>query len=283
MSEVLTTEREVDKYKGTYILKPYKKTYLETIDPKHDGAILFGKASIGWSPEIDKDSGMIKTGMTKQEAQELETSLNLKPGSLSPYNRDFWGASWRLYPQVDREGVKLNLDNSDLDKLRYLYCKAHSKVSLNELEASQSGICEMIMTNGEIESKQESKRMRTKMDAMKKLADMSTQEQIDFLKVYEEGKFKVSLSSKPDFILAAIGKIAEDKPTAFLELTKNPDFKTMVFLQDCVSQGIVKKVGSQYYSTGGDKFGNTFLEAIQNIQKPEYNEVLISLKAKQQK
>ncbi len=65
-----------------------------------------------------------------------------------------------------------------------------------------------------------------------------------------------------------------------LALMDNPDFKTMVFIQDCLSIGAVKRTGPKYYVNGGDLIGHSFLDAIANLQNPEYNEVKLSLKTK---
>lgn len=284
-SKVQEKTREIDKLTGKYLIKRWKKTYLALLDPEHDGSILFSGTAVWWSPALEKNMPVIRTGLTKQQQVELEEALNFKPGSLSPYNREFWGANFKtLNIQVPKEGAILDLDNSDLHKLQYLYCKADPRVAMSIEEAEKQGEIdvEMVITSVDAEAKQESKKLKTKMEAMAKLSNMSVGEQIDFLKVYAEGKNKVSANSKPEFILSAIGKIAENKPQEFLETLNNPYFKTAVFLQDCINAGYVKKIGTVYQTTGGDTIGQSYLSTLDNLNSPEYNEVLLSLKSKLQ-
>lgn len=269
----------LQKYTGKYILRPCKSTWLAQMDKNHDGSTLFSGTKIYLAPERDKNTGLINTGLTDQEARELEVQMGLKTMELSSYSTTFWG-NFKIYPQIPKEGLVLDLDRSALDKLRYIYCKNHSKVALSEADALENPQAELVLTSAERESKSKATSIKTKLDAMKKLGEMSITEQLNFLKVFEEGKFSVSKTSTPDFILSVLGKIVDERPQDFLNMINNPDLKTMSFLQDCILAGIIKKSGPKYYITGGDLIGNTFLDTVQNLQAPEYNEVKISLKAK---
>ncbi len=214
-------------------------------------------------------------------ARELEMEMNLKPMELSPYNKEWWANNFKLYGKIPREGLVLDLDRSAIDKLLYCYFKASTNVALSENDAINSpyGI-EYVMTSQEVEAKHNNKKIELKTKAFKKFGEMSLSEQMDFLKVYEEGKYRLTKSASPEFINSTVGRIVDEHPDDFLELVGNADFKTMIFLQDCVAIGAVRKSGAMYYALGGDKIGSSFLDAIQNLQKPEYDEVKISLLAK---
>lgn len=282
-----TTEKVTDapisdlkKLHGKYIIKPVRSTWLRAIDPKHDGALMFSKTEHWVSPERDGTTGLIKTGLTDTMARELEAEMNLKPMELSAYNKEWWANNFKLYGKIPREGLELDLDRSGLDKLKYCYFKASSKVALSENDALNNTLYEYVMTSKEIEARHNNKKIEIKTKAFKKFGEMSLSEQMDFLKVYEEGKYRLTKSASPEFINSTVGRIVDEHPEDFLDLCANADFKTMVFLQDCVSIGAVKKSGSTYYAIGGDKIGSSFLDTIQNLQKPEYDEVKISLLAK---
>ena len=119
-----------------------------------------------------------------------------------------------------------------------------------------------------------------KVNAKKKMSQMSLNEQIDFLRVYDEGKYKVSKAATADFVVATLGKIVDEQPQKFLDLVSNPDYKVLVFIQECLQAGVMKKTGPKYYVSGGDMIGASLVETINNLQDPTYNEVKISLKAK---
>lgn len=274
-----TPVRAVDKYKGKYILKPCKQTWISQIDPQHDGAYLFSETKIYVAPELDKNTNLVKTGLTEDEARELELEMGLQKMSLSPYNKAFW-SDFKLYPKVPQSGVVLDLDNSALDKLRYLYCRVSSKVANSHADALENPMAELVMTSTEKEAKAESSRVKVKTEAYKHFANMTISEQIDFLKVFEEGKFKVGKSSSPDFINSVLGKIVDSSPEKFLDTLNNPYYKTISFLQDCIQAGLIRKSGTVYSLAGGDKIGDSFLNTIENLHSSEYNEVKVSLKHK---
>lgn len=271
---------ELKKLHGKFIIKPLETTWLKSIDPKHDGALIFSKGEHWVSPERDSQTGLIRTGLTDQMARELEVEMNLKPMELSPYNKEWWAANFKMYGKIPKEGLELDLDRSALDKLKYCYYKASSKVALSEVDAINNTLYKYVMTSKEIEAKHNNKKIEIKTKAFKKFSEMSLSEQMDFLKVYEEGKYRLTKSASPEFINSTVGRIVDEHPEDFLSLCANADFKTMVFLQDCVSIGAVRKSGTVYYALGGDKLGNSFIDTIQNLQKPEYDEVKISLLAK---
>lgn len=271
--------RAIDKYKGKFILKPCQSTWLELIDPKHDGASLFSEAKIFLSPEIDKDTGLVKTGLTDQEARELEEEMGLAPKTLVPYNKAYWG-NFKLYPQVSKKGFLLDLDNSALAKLQYCFAKANSRVAIGHAGAQLNQQADIVLVNTEQETKVKSEEINVKKKAFSVLSKMTLSEQVDFLKVFKEGKFRVSKSSTEDFINTTIGKIVDETPQDFLDTVSNPYIKTFIFLADCVQNGFVKKVGPKYQVVGGDQLGESTLNAVENLNSPEYNELKLSLAAK---
>lgn len=267
-----------DKYQGVYIIKSCKESWLKQINPKHDGLYIFEGAFNYLSPERDKDTGLVKTGLTDEEARELEAVMGLKLMELSPYST-FW-ANFKIYARIDKSGLKLDLTRSALDKIKYCYLKVHSKVALSSIEALDEPRKEYVMTSVDIEAKIDSKKMRIKVDAVKRLTEMTLEDQIEFLQVFEEGRNKVSKSATADFIFSRIGDIVDTKPDKFLELVNNPDYKSLLFLQQCLSIGAIRKSGTNYFIAGGESIGKSQMDTVQNLQKPEYNEVKISLKAK---
>lgn len=266
------------KLTGKYIIKPTEFTWLRAQDPKHDGALIFSKAEHWLSPERDA-LGIIVTGMTKDQQRELELEMNLKVDELSPYSK-WWGTNFKIYPRIPREGLELDLDRSAIDKLRYLYMMASSKVAKSETDAANNSMYKYVLTSKEIEARVSNKKFEVKTKAFRRFSEMSLSEQMDFLKVYETGKYRLTKSASPEFINSTVGRIVDEDPEQFLSICANPDFKNMVFLQDCLTIGAVRKSGSTYYVTGGDKIGGSFLDTISNLEKPEYNEVKVGLLAK---
>ncbi len=277
-----TVETPTDEYAkltGTYIIRPVKSTWLRNMDGKHDGAIMFSKAENWLSPERDKLTGLVKTGLSDNLARRLEKEMGLKEMELSPYSK-WWGVNFKLYPRIPREGLELNVDASVINKLIYCYTKVCSKVAQSEADARDNPRYDYVITSKEVEAVYNSKKIEIKGRAFKRFMETAITEQMDFLKVYEEGRFRATKSASPDYITSTLGKIVDEHPESFLELIDNSDFKTMVFVQDCISIGAIKKTGTKYYVNGADIIGHTFADTINNLQNPEYNEIKLSLKTK---
>lgn len=271
--------RAIDEIKGKWILKPTKRTWLANLDPKHDGAVMFSRTFASISPERDGATGLIKTGLTDTQARELEREMNLAQGTLSQYNQQYW-SSFKLNVSVPSEGVVLDCDRSALDKLRYCFLKACSKVAHNVVEAMENPLYEYVLTSEEAESKTDSEKFLIKKNAYKRLETMNLETQMDFLLVYKQNKYKVTKTSTVDFIAAAIGKVLEEDPKGFLELIDDVNFKDYVFIRKCLSAGLLRQNGPSYVTLGGDVLGNSLEQAVYNLRTPEYNHIKISLLAK---
>ena len=271
--------REIDGIKGKWILKPTKKTWLYNLDPNHDGAVMFSRTFASICPERDAATGLVKTGLSEQAARELEREMNLSQGTLSQYNKNYWG-SHSLNISVPSEGVVLDCDRSALDKLRYSYLRVCSKVANNAVEAMENPLYEYVLTSEEAENKTDSEKFLIKKNAYKKLETLNLETQMDFLLVYKQNKYKVTKTSTVDFIASAMGKVLEEDPKGFLELIDDPNFKDYVFLRKCLSNGILRQNGPTYVTLGGDVLGNSLEQAVQNLRTPEYNHIKISLLAK---
>lgn len=278
-NRVAESGNPLSKYTGTYLFKPIRKTWLANMDPKHDGAVVFEKAVHYVSPERDAQTGLIKTGISDAEARQLESMMGLKPMEMSPYNSAFWG-DFKNHVKTTKEGVTIIPQRSAKDMFQYLYLKASKKVAMSFTDAENDPLCEYVLTSTEVEAKEVSNNFKVKMVAMQKLGKMTFEEQMNFLKVWEEGKNKVTVSSSPDFVLSSIGKVVEANPTGFIELLENPNYTTMVLVQDAVQAGLIKKIGTSHMLLGGDRIGFTYLDTINNLQKDEFQEVKISLLAK---
>ena len=271
--------RAIDEIRGKWILKPTKKTWLANLDPQHDGAVMFSRTFASVSPERDGSTGLVKTGLTEQQARELEREMNLSQGSLSPYNSAYW-SSHKINLSVPSEGAVIDCDRSALDKLRYCFLRVCSKVAQNAMEAMENPLYEYVLTSEEAENKTDSEKFLIKKNAYKKLETLNLETQMDFLLVYKQNKHKVTKTSTIDFIAAAMGKVLEEDPKGFLELIDDPNFRDYVFLRKCLSAGILRQNGPSYVTLGGDVLGNSIEQAVGNLRTPEYNHIKIGLLAK---
>lgn len=272
-------KKAIEEITGKWIIKPAKKTWLAQIDKDHDGAVMFSNTFTSICPELDSVTGLVRTGLTDIQARELEREMNLTQGTLSPYNKNYWGTH-TINVKVYQEGTVLDCDRSALDKLRFLYLKANSKVASSNMEALENPRCEYVLTSQQIEDKSETEKFMTKKTAYKEYDMMSLDAQMDFLLVYKSNKYKVSKASTPDFIVSTMGKVLDADPQGFLELIKDPTYKDHIFLKKCVTAGYIRQSGPTYLTLGGDVLGNTLEQALSNLRSPEYNNIKVDLLTK---
>lgn len=274
---------ELQKITGKYIIKRYKEVYLEHMFKKEqDARQLFSRVNDFWQPPL-AGSKIILTGLTKAQQEEFEKELNLKPGELAQFNLDYW-SKYKLVIKRDT-GTLLDCDNNIMDKLTYCLILAESKTgmprfSMTKQEAEFNPFCEFIVLSAEKEAVQKNKTLELKKRAYKKLDELTLQDQMEFLSVYEQGKYRSSNDNKPDFIQATVGDILEKNPAKFLEVLEDPFYKEYIFLGKCVRENVLSKTGPKYFTKEGELLGNTALEAVINLKDDNYNHIKLDLLSK---
>ena len=272
----------MNKITGKYTIKisPLKKSWIaNTKQDTKEGETLFSRTFIDVCPEIDRSTGLTRTGLTQQLEAELETAMNLRPGTLSRYNKVFW-ADHKNYLKISSDGTEINCDRSAKDKLIYCYLMDSTKVAKSYAEAIENPLCEFMMISEEAEIKVEANRVTNKRKAYKALEDMSVQEQIDFLSVYKSGAYKVSTGATPDFAVATLGKIVDEDPNGFMGLITDPYYKEYVFLRRLISAGFIRTKGYKYYTIDGSELGSSFEDAVAFLARPENSALKVSFLAK---
>ena len=274
------TVSELSKITGKYVIKSNRKTWLSTMTGNKDKRNLHVGTFTMFTPELDMTSGAIRTGITSLQLQrEFEENLNnLAAGTLNPYNREYWG---KYFIKIPSEGYVLDCSTNVKNKLNYLILRSSSKFYSDGLHgAAQQAIADWTIVSTDAEKAKESVTLDTITKAYAKLAGMSIQERIDFLKVYEEGKYSVGLSAKPDFVNSAVKQVIDESPKNFINTFDNPFYKEAIFLKDCVTLKLVVKQGPKYYINGGEKLGDSYLQTLMNLQSDDWQEVKISLLGK---
>ncbi len=277
---------ELQKITGKYMVKRYKKVYLEHMFSKEEDAkVLFSKPEDVWQPPMAGEK-LVLTGLNKAQQEEFEKELNLSPGTLAAFNVAYWQ---RHFLKIKRDGgTSLDCDSNIMDKLNYCLILAESrtgmpKFSMSRIEAELNPFCEFIVESAEKEAVQKNKALEVKRKAFRKLEELSLQDQMDFLTVYDQGKYKASVDNKPDFILSLVGDIIEKSPAKFLETLEDPHYKEQLFLFKCIRENVITKSGAKYFTKSGDLLGNTLLEAVLNLKDPEYNHIKLELLSKLEK
>lgn len=266
--------------KGKWSVKPCRKTWLHTINPDHDGADIFSGAQI-WigAARSNTNPDVVITGLTEEERLAFEEAMFLQSGSLSPYNLKYW-SNKNNYIKVPKQGLELDCDNNVKHKLWYKLLLASRHVAKGKEDLALNSSAEVLITSKDQEAKIDSEKINTKTKAYVKFSSMSMQDKMNYLKVFNEGSFKVDNTTKPDLIDQTIGNIVERDAAAFLATFDNPFYKDYVLLEDFLTKNVITRKGGKYFITGGVELGTTKAQVITLLRSDDFQETKIGLISK---
>jgi hypothetical protein len=279
-TEQKVKENILSNIKGKWSVKPCRKTWLHAINPNHDGADIFSGAQIwiGAARSVTNPDVVI-TGLSEEERVAFEEAMFLQPGSLSPYNLKYW-ANKNSYIKVPKQGIELDCDNNVKHKLWYKILLASKHVAKGKEDLALNSSAEVLLTSKDQEAKIDSEKINTKTKAYIKFGGMSLSDKVNYLKVFDEGAFKVDSTTKPDLVDQTIGNIIERDSSMFLDAFDNPFYKDYVLLEDLLSKNIITRKGGKFFITGGVELGVTKAQVINVMRSDDFQDTKIGLIAK---
>ena len=164
-----------------------------------------------------------QTGLSAEEARELEKKLGFEEGTLAPHS-----IYWKEYSVAltDRP-LHMNLENPQ-DQLDYALLKASPRVanSLNEL--SKWPKAEYVIYDKEEDAKRENEFIDGEARAMHQFVELTPNEQRNYLKLL--GKNEASMSDA--VVRNTLFKIAKDSSAEFNKITDMPNKKYKLLIYD---------------------------------------------------
>lgn len=270
----------LNKIKGKYLVKPCRRSWLYSGNSVHDGNTIFSGAQIWIVAERSRSNpDIIITGLSEEERICFEKEMFMKEGTLSPYNSSYWSKHQNAI-KVPKEGLELDCDNNIKHKLFYKMLLVNSKVANSVEELAVNSVADVVITSQEQEAKVDSTKFVIKSKAYAKYSCLSQSDKINFLKVYEEGKFKVSKNTKPELIESAIGTIVDTSPDKFLSTFDTQFYKDFILLEDLLEANIILRKSGRYFINGGVELGLTKGEIVSKFQADDFQELKISLISK---
>ncbi len=251
-------------------LKPFREhTHL----PKDsDGLLRHSRTYERLTVQISASTNIINTGLTEDDERRLEIAMRLAVGTLSKYNREWWG---NFKMEIPKNGIKLDT-RLPMDEIKYKVALVHSEVAPSEAEKYFTPFANYVLTSEEQETQETLKSIEVEAEAYKEFSKLNINGMKDFLLVF--GK-NVKNDALDDFVKGAVGKTVKEEPAKFLEIIQDPNFKTKVFIKQCVIKNVLKESGTKYVMHGGDVLGYTMQATIDYLTNPENQEVYRSLKA----
>lgn len=276
---VMSNTPNLDKITGKFIVKPCQKSWVEEANPDAKDFALFDKAEIWLCAPRSRDiQDAVITNISKAEQAEFESEMNLQPGTMSPFNQIFWQKHINTL-KVPKQGVVLDCTNNVKHKMFYRILESNgSKVVFGRDQLSLNSSAIILVENEEKNAKIDTQKINNKTKAFAKLATMSLNDKLDFLKVFKEGSFKVSDNTNPDLIEASVGNIVDKTPEEFLTSFDNPMYKDYIFVHNLMNKNIIVRKSGSYMVNGGEVLGVSILDVVLQLRKNE--SLKISLKAK---
>jgi hypothetical protein len=241
----------------------------------HDGEIRYTNCAEFIAVQMNVKTRTHNTGIEKDEETLLEKELKLEPGTLSMYNAKYWASYPAMIP-ITKEGIMLDLANPK-DYIWYKNLLVHSEVANSETEKYDSPEYRYVMTSPEQEAKVKNEKGKVRREAYKLFARLTLADMRDVLKLLGQ---RVNNDASTDFIEGKITEFMDDKPSEFISLVNDEDFKMKVFIHNCIAVKAIKKSGPKYMLNGGDQIGLGMEETIEYLKDPEHQDVYKSLKAK---
>ena len=235
-----------------------------------------------WQPGLNKTNGMLRTGLTKEEANLIESEMGYDKGYLSP-NGEYWKMFQIVIPDV---GLTLDLDSDDIKKTQdfntFIQYKALMNcplVAKDINEAKTNGLAEYVITTDRAEAESKNSRRQVITDAFATYAKMTNTTIQEAL--YMFGKSPEGMD--PEVCKDELGQIVENDPKRFLSVVGDPNFKDKIWVIKLIRGGILKKSGVGVGFDMTIMFGDIILgkgldEVIAFIKDKENQNIYIGLK-----
>lgn len=253
-------------------LKPFRVN--GHMEKGHDGELRFSKTFEALTVQLDRSTNLINTGLTPAEELTLEKQMNLPGGSLSKYNRDWWG---KFLINVPAKGIILHPRSNPMDFIKWKVAMVHQEVAKSEAQKAFTPFANYVLTSIEEENRESLKGVEKKSAAFAKFNNMSVKEMKDFLRVYGKAT-DVNESSGEEFVKAKTGRVVEENPELFLTIMNDKTFKMRVFINRCIEKNLIINQATKYSLVGGDIIGYSLDKTVDYLSDKENQEVYITLK-----
>lgn len=230
----------------------------------HEGEIRYTNCQEWLMPVRDPSTGGFLTGLSDKDSELLEKKLRLEPGTLSPYNDEYW-ADHRKAAKFGREGLILNPKNPE-EKIKLAWLMVHPRIAKTESEKFDDPDFGYVVTSIVQEAKIKNQKRSMLKLAYEKLWKLSLDEKSDVLKIYGR---KVGTDTSAELIEDYINTLIEENPEEFISIVDDSNFKTKVLIKDAIQCKALSIEGSIYRLTGGDIIAHDIDAAIEYINDPQ--------------
>lgn len=213
-------------------------------------------------------SGSRYTGLTKEEATELEKELGLAEGTLNP-DSSYWDT---FAIKIGKKDLIINTDRPE-GKLQYLFLKNHKRVAdgYNKVRPST----DYVLINKEAEAEVANKANKVKRDAYRAMDKMTLEEMRKCLRLF--GIKSDTLSN--EMVEAKLAENIEKDPSKFIRVwVENPNKEINFIIEAALAKNILRKNRATYYF-GTDVIGNGIEDVIAYLKDKKNQDIMLAIKS----
>lgn len=211
-------------------------------------------------------SGSRYTGLTMDQARDLETRLGLKEGTLDP-DSPYWDT---FAVKIGKRDVIINTDTPE-GQLQYLFLKKHKRVADGYSKVTPS--TNYVMINKEAEAEVANKANKVKRDAYRALDKMTLEEMRKCLRLYG---FRADTMSN-ELVEAKLTENIDKDPAKFIRIwVENPNKEMNFLIEEALSKNIIRKNRATYYF-GTDVIGNGLEDVIAFLNDKKNQDIKLAI------
>jgi hypothetical protein len=216
----------------------------------------------GLGPYLTR-SGRQYTGLTEEDAIRLGGKLGL---DLSP-NSDFWN-TFRI--RMGSKDWYLDLEDP-MDELRYLFAKAHKRVSSSIFDRKPGA--NYILINKEEEAKLSNVFSKIKRKAYSEFDRLSPEDMRRCLRLF--GHNATSMGNEQ--VENLLSDIIEGNPQKFLDKWVNNERRDVEYIvETAVARNVIRK-NKNVYHYGADIIGHSMDDTVSYLSSPSNQDIKISI------
>lgn len=188
-----------------------------------------------WVPGLSRKTGLLQTGLSKEEEKEFENKLRLPEGTLSPSSK-YWDTFFIIIPE---EGLTLD---TELDEhlLQYKILTSDPTIVEGREKLKTTANAEYLIESEEGEAKNQNKQRSVIAKAYSIFYGMTQSDVIDALFMFGKDAKNITFEVAQN----RLGEIVEESPSKFLEVVGDKLFTDKVWVMKLIKEGIVKKHGA---------------------------------------
>ncbi len=174
---------------------------------------------------------------------------------------------------VDEDGNPINL----MDFIRFKFACAHPHVAEDEAAIKTNRTYKYFVYDTEIEKVKKLSNVKKRKEAYKEFIKLTADEAKvnQLLMVYGYSPKTMDDAQKE----ITLENELEGNPNQFLSYAKDKNIQHQAFIQDCISNGILRRVGNTYLN-GDENIGDSLEAAVLYLKDKKNSEVYTTLKAR---